>query len=43
MSNTIHQRATSIKEGAKEKTKLSGWFIPVIPKQPTTFGDADTW
>jgi NCS1 family nucleobase:cation symporter-1 len=40
MANSFRQRVTSIKEGAKAKTKPSGW---IIPKQKSTFGDEDTW
>jgi len=44
MSNTFRERVsvrvTKIKDGAKAKTKPSGW---VIPKQPSTFGDEDAW
>jgi hypothetical protein len=40
MANVIRQRVTSIKEGAKEKRKLSGW---IIPKEKSSFGDEDAW
>jgi hypothetical protein len=40
MANAFRQRLTSIKDGAKEKTKPAGW---IIPRQKSTFGDEDSW
>ena len=40
MSNAVRQRVTKIKEGAKAKTKLSGW---VLPRQASSFAEEGTW
>ncbi|TVY82355.1 putative permease [Lachnellula suecica] len=40
MGNAFRQRLTSIKEGAKEKTKPAGW---IMPRQKSSFGDEDSW
>ncbi len=36
----LRQRFAKIKQGAKEKTKLSGW---VLPQEKGALGDEGTW
>jgi len=40
MASIIRKRVIKIKEGAKAKTKPSGW---VLPKEASSFAEEGTW
>lgn len=40
MASILRNRASKIKQGAREKRKLSGW---VLEKQASSFADEGVW